>query len=649
MSVKKTKLKDIFRTKLYKALVLPMALLIFLFSVVYIFQINSTINQQQKFIKEQFYSFFQDHVDNQSQYIEKELKAIEYSLMGIDKAIENYYKSNKDVSNYKSFDFYKDTKGFLYKPDDLNGSSVVFMPQAKPTESDKIDAYNLEKIDPIIMPMVDNNDIVIAAWMNLENYLVRYYPYFDMKNILMPDMDLKSFNFYYEADHKHNPYKKNIWTTPYLDPAMKGWMISRVAPIYNEDKLIGVFGYDISVDNLVKNIKLTLPTSQNICVFITNEKGDILSIDKKFKNYIGLKPLKNYYHGNSLSHEVLLPNLYNIFTTSNSNIKDKLKVIYEHDNYIKIDTHGKRKYIFKSKIENLKWNIFYVVDEQKLIDGLASVQYYYNKVALIILLIFLSFFVLIMINLKRRLNKTIVDIIKPIEELSEATKNLQVIKTLPKQKIFEISVLYDSFINMAKRIFLHKEDLEKKVDEATLELTKKIETIEKLKEKLIDQNNHDYLTKLFTRRYGDIALSRELNKAIQNNQKLTVVMLDIDNFKLVNDSLGHQVGDTVLATLGSIIISNMEDRSIPIRYGGEEFLLIFPHFSKDEAKKIVEVIREQYNNEIKKTINIKHGLTISAGISSYPEDAISYEKLVRLADDALYKAKNSGKDKVVVS
>lgn len=648
MFYKDKNLQDIFRTKLYSALVLPIALLIILFSGVYIFQLNSTIHQEENYVKKQFFNFFQDHVNNQSKHMEEKLNSIEYSLLGVDTVIENYYSNDFVSNNNKPFEFEKNSKGFFYKPDRFKGSSVVFTPQAKPNDKDIIDAYNLEKVDPYIMPVVNNNDIVIAAWINLENYLVRYYPYFDMKNILLSDMDLKEFNFYYEANIDNNPYKQNIWTTPYLDPAMQGWLISRVAPIYKEEKFIGVFGYDVSIDKLVENIKNALPSSQKPSVFITSEKGDILSIDSKFMRYVGLKPLKEYYNNDSLSQEVLLPDLYNIYKTSNHAIKDKLALIYENNTYTKIEHNGETKYIFKGKVDNLKWNIFYVVDEESLLDEMKDIQDNNYKIVIFTLFLFLVSLIAVILNLRKRLNNTISDIVKPIEELSEATKDVKNFNILPKQKIYEISVLYKNFTEMAKRIVLHQEELEKKVYEATSELTQKVKTIEKLQDKLIDQNNHDYLTKLCSKRYGAKSLKREVEKSIEQNLQLTVVMIDIDNFKSVNDILGHEVGDQVLDKLGSIVLKNIGDRNIPVRYGGEEFLLIFPNYSVEETIKVVEKIREQYHNEISMMISIDKGITLSAGISSLPENTTNSKELVIFADNALYEAKNTGKDKIVV-
>jgi diguanylate cyclase (GGDEF)-like protein len=641
-------LKDIFRKKLYRAVVLPVSLLVLLSSVAYFYQINSTISKQKEFVKEQFFNFFQDHVDNQAKHMQKELNSIGYSLSGIDNAIEDYYRYSEGSEAYKAFEFKKNDRGFLYKPDNIRGSSVVFMPQANPTKKDIVDAYNLEKVDPFVISMVDDNDIVIAGWINMENYLVRYYPYFDMKNILMSDMDLKKFNFYYEGDPQHNPKRVRLWTTPYLDPAMKGWMISKITPIYDNDKFIGIFGFDVSIQKLVENIRNSLPSSQDLCVFITNKDGDILSIDERFRQYLDLKPLESYYDGSSISQEILLPQLYNVFKTTNTRLKDDLKKVYENDGFSTIQSNGEVKYIFKARLQKPQWEIFYVVDQNELLNGLTDVQNKNNKIAMIFLVTFLSLLILILLNLKIRLSKTVVDVTKPIEELSDAINNFDIVEKLPKQKIYEISVLYHSFIDMSKRIMSNKDELKKKVDEATTELKEKIKTIEILKEKLVDQNNHDYLTKLFSRRYGDESLQREAQRAQEKGWKLTVVMLDIDFFKDVNDTLGHQVGDDVLAKLGEVILSSMEDRSIAARFGGEEFLLILPDCDKDKAKEIVQNIRQKYNHEVSKMISIDKGLTISAGIATLPDHTQDHTKLIKLADDALYEAKKDGRDKVVM-
>lgn len=125
----------------------------------------------------------------------------------------------------------------------------------------------------------------------------------------------------------------------------------------------------------------------------------------------------------------------------------------------------------------------------------------------------------------------------------------------------------------------------------------------------------------------------------------SVIFLDIDNFKNFNNSFGHQVGDKILFDCATIILNSIRQTDLAYRYGGEEIVMLLCGCDKKEAvrlaEKIVESIRKHDNSPY------SH-ITVSAGVASFPDDAHSFDQLVRASDSALLIAKNSGKDRVVV-
>jgi diguanylate cyclase (GGDEF)-like protein len=641
------KIKDFFLKNIFKALLLPTFLLVLLVGSVYYLQINTITEQQKKHLVQQFHSSIQSSIEDKTNDIDASLDNIETNLLGIQNTIERYYSNTQKQTTYKPFNFEKNERGFWFKPEEYTGSSIVFMPQATPNNEDFNDAYNLEKIDSILMPLVDRNQIVVAAWMNQENYLVSYYPLFDMKNILEPDANIKKFNFYYEADPQHNPDRQNIWTTPYLDPAMKGWLISRVAPIYNKNKFLGVIGIDINIDAIISGIT-KIYNSYEIRIFLTNNKGQILSMDDELKAYFDLIDLDTYKDGKSLSNEVVQPDSYNVLTSTNEILGIQLKKIFESNSFGKINHKDTGYFIYKSKIKNTHWVLFYMIEENKLLNELNEIQYENLKIALYALAFFILLFIVMVLNLKRNIQNSVQQISKPIEELSEATKNIEHFQLHDDKNISEISNLYKNFKIMAEEISEHHHELETKVQERTIELNEQIQTIEELQERLIEQNNHDHLTSLFNRRYGDEVFKRESQRVISESGILTIAMLDIDYFKKVNDNYGHQAGDEVLINLSTIIKKNVGTRDVAIRYGGEEFLLIFPGIDKHKAYTIVESIQKKFHLEILNKVNFEAGTTISAGIASFPADSKNIEELIKLADDALYESKNNGRNRITI-
>lgn len=167
----------------------------------------------------------------------------------------------------------------------------------------------------------------------------------------------------------------------------------------------------------------------------------------------------------------------------------------------------------------------------------------------------------------------------------------------------------------------------------------------KIFENTLFKAHTDTLTSLWNYGYFQYKLDEELMKAKNQNYKLSVIMLDIDDFKKFNDTFGHQAGDKVLTTLASLLRDNSRKIDIAARYGGEEFALILPYATKREA----QIIGERIRKSVETTQTHNTYITVSIGISSFDEDATAKNELIQKADLALYKAKREGKNKVVLT
>jgi diguanylate cyclase (GGDEF)-like protein len=172
----------------------------------------------------------------------------------------------------------------------------------------------------------------------------------------------------------------------------------------------------------------------------------------------------------------------------------------------------------------------------------------------------------------------------------------------------------------------------------------------RLQETLRYQVIHDPLTGLFNRRYMEEIFNRELDRASRRKMTIGVMMLDIDHFKLFNDTFGHAAGDAVLIEFGTLLKGYIRGEDISCRYGGEEFLLILPDASLHDTQRRAE----QLLNEIQR-MSVQHkgqplpAITVSIGIASFPEHGSTIESLLTTADSALYRAKNEGRNQSVVA
>ena len=164
-----------------------------------------------------------------------------------------------------------------------------------------------------------------------------------------------------------------------------------------------------------------------------------------------------------------------------------------------------------------------------------------------------------------------------------------------------------------------------------------------------EQSIRDHLTHLFNRRYLEETLEREVQRAARKNATLGLIMLDLDNFKEINDSLGHAAGDVLLQELGKLLQEQVRQADIACRYGGDEFVLVLPEASLDvtleRAGQILDKVR-QMRVEIPNLT--REPVTISAGVAVFPDHGSTGEVVLKSADAALYRGKRLGRNRVAV-
>lgn len=159
----------------------------------------------------------------------------------------------------------------------------------------------------------------------------------------------------------------------------------------------------------------------------------------------------------------------------------------------------------------------------------------------------------------------------------------------------------------------------------------------------------DYLTGLYNRRFLEDALEREFHRSRRKGSNLSVLMMDIDHFKKINDTYGHQQGDVVIAKVASIFHSRLRDYDVAARFGGEEFVAVIPEARLAEAVAIAERIRTAIEETTFAGELVDTLVTASIGLASFPMAGISTpERLIGEADKALYKAKLKGRNRVEV-
>jgi diguanylate cyclase (GGDEF)-like protein len=157
----------------------------------------------------------------------------------------------------------------------------------------------------------------------------------------------------------------------------------------------------------------------------------------------------------------------------------------------------------------------------------------------------------------------------------------------------------------------------------------------------------DGLTGVFNRRYFEIRVTEEIERAKRYTGAMSLIMIDLDHFKRLNDEFGHLMGDDVLRQISTIFTQNLRKVDVACRYGGEEFAIIVPETTGEDAYYVAEKLRKAIQTAV--FPGVPRPVTISAGVASYPVNGEARDELIKAADEALYQAKQSGRNTVVAS
>jgi diguanylate cyclase (GGDEF)-like protein/PAS domain S-box-containing protein len=165
-----------------------------------------------------------------------------------------------------------------------------------------------------------------------------------------------------------------------------------------------------------------------------------------------------------------------------------------------------------------------------------------------------------------------------------------------------------------------------------------------------EQSVRDPLTGLYNRRYMEETLYRELRRALRRQSSVAIIMLDVDNLKHINDTLGHPAGDAALRELAGLLRENVRHEDVASRYGGDEFILILPDMSKEVARQRAELVcRAAGAQKLQFEEQKATALRISAGVASFPENGLTPAAVLQAADAALYRAKQQARGTAVAA
>ena len=179
-------------------------------------------------------------------------------------------------------------------------------------------------MDSVFASFLKRHPRVVQIYSNSALLVSRIYPAFDAKNIVDPSLDVREFNFYYEADLAHNPTKKTVWIPdPYVDPAGKGWIFSLVHPVYDGEELAAVLGVDLTIADAIESY---LNSVEGYFVLV-NGKGDIIGGKSEAIELLGMPLLKNHVYRESIQEDNFRVADFNLSRSKNREVRQMAKAI----------------------------------------------------------------------------------------------------------------------------------------------------------------------------------------------------------------------------------------------------------------------------------------------------------------------------------
>ncbi|MBA7550341.1 hypothetical protein ES705_42853 [subsurface metagenome] len=405
------------------------------------------------------------------------------------------------------------------------------------------------------------------------------------------------------------------------------YVLSISASILLNNQFAGVLVINFDADKEL--FKITIDRTglgQTEEAYLVNKDGYMITPSRFIDNVILKQKVDLIYTGekNSVSPDTLL--------------QEKIAIIRDYRGIEVLSVH--------THIPEMDWSMFAEIDTKEAFAPVTQLTY--TLLLIFVIILFISIFIS---------NFTSGTITRPLRKLHEGTEEITKgnldykVGTPSSDEVGQLSRAFDEMTANLKeskqQLENYSRNLEKKVEERTKDLEIDISKRKKAEEQLEKLVRIDSLTGCYSRGYGLELLDRQIKLSHRSKSPLLLTFLDIDRFKAINDTFGHEEGDKVLKSVVKLLKSTLREIDIICRMGGDEFLLVFPENSRQDASLIKERINKnltKLNQTLKKSYKIEFSVGFSCYDSANPQQPI--DELIRIADKKMYDEKKNKKQKV---
>ncbi len=299
--------------------------------------------------------------------------------------------------------------------------------------------WRTAQLDPLMRDLVNSHPLITQVYFNSHDSYNRIYPYFDAATQYPPELNIPSYNFYYLADAQHNPERDVTWTDAYLDPAGQGWMLSCIAPVYQQDFLAGVVGSDITLEVLIKQV-LAHKVPWNGYSLLLAKDGTLLAMPAAAEQEWGLREKTNHHYTDFVREDIFKPEEFNLFRRPElENLSTEIQ--QEFSAVRGLELEGVKKLAAWSHIPETGWTYLVVVPEaevflqtQQLGDRLLLL----GKIMILGMIVFYTLFLAYLFRSGKRMGQQVAEPLHEIEKLVDAIATSSYYQPKPEILIAEL-------------------------------------------------------------------------------------------------------------------------------------------------------------------------------------------------------------------
>ncbi len=330
-------------------------------------------------------------------------------------------------------------EGVYYTMKDTGGSAVFYSGFVPIGKAQKEKALTSAALDPALKAVKQSFPLIAQSYINTYDSLNRIYPYFDVISQYSAKTDIPSYNFYYEADEKHNPSRGTVWTDAYIDPAGQGWMTSCSAPVYSGDFLEGVIGVDITIKTIIDEVK-ALQIPWNGYGVLIDKNGTILALPTLGEN--------DWNVHNMTASNNSVPIIEDTFRSEDYNLYNKkpeiAAILKQATNGVQYTMLSKKVILAWATVPSTSWELLIVVPTNTIFKPSVALSARLNTIAELMISGMLVFYSIFFTMLYRQSKKMSVTLAEPLKEMSNIVADIAAGRRVSSQHDFFVQELHST-------------------------------------------------------------------------------------------------------------------------------------------------------------------------------------------------------------